>query len=63
VKKAEDKQALLQESVPVIAGRFERKLALQNGEGLYYITVNSVMAGPHGPAYPEITNFNVEYGK
>ena len=63
VKKAADKQVLLQESVPVIDGLFKRELALQNGEGLYYITVNSVMAGPHGPAYPEITNFYVEYGR
>jgi len=63
VRKADDKEILLKESVPIIDGQFKHELELKNGEGLYKVTVNSIMAGPHGPAYPEITNFYVEYRK
>lgn len=63
VKKADQEVVLLKESEPIIDGQFKHELKLKNGEGLYKVTVNSVMAGPHGPVYPEITDFYVEYHK
>lgn len=63
VRKADNKEILLKESVPIIDGYFKHELELKNGEGLYKITVNSIMAAPRGPAYPEITSFYLEYRK
>lgn len=64
VKKVDNTETMLmlEEIIPIIDGQFMTKLALENGEGLYKVTVNSLMAGPRGsPAYIEITNFYVEY--
>lgn len=61
VRKANNDELLLQESVPIIEGQFQHELKFNYGEGLYKVTVNSIMAAPHGTAYPEITNFYVEY--
>jgi len=58
-----DHTEILEKRIPIIDGQFTSKLALENGEGLYKVTVNSIMAAPRGPAYMEITNFYVEYAK
>ena len=60
-KKVDNTAITLKENIPIIDGQFSYKLALGPEEGLYKVTVNSVMAGPRGPAYPEITNFYVEF--
>jgi hypothetical protein len=61
VRKSDNQEVLLEKRVPVTDGQFKHQLNLVNGEGLYKVTVNSIMAGPHGPVYPEITNFYVKY--
>jgi hypothetical protein len=61
VKKAYSGEILQKESIPVVDGRFAYELELKNGGGLYNITINSVMAAPRGLAYPEITNFYLDY--
>jgi hypothetical protein len=63
VRKVDDTEIMLNESIPVTDGRFMYELKLEKGEGLYKVTVNYVMPAPRGPAYPEITNFYVEYTK
>lgn len=61
VRKSDNQEILQEKRIPVTDGQFKQQLNLENGEGLYKITVNSIMAAPRGPAYPEITNFYVEY--
>ncbi|SHK32614.1 stalk domain-containing protein [Desulforamulus aeronauticus] len=61
VEKNDDKAALVQEKVPIIDGRFAYEINLPSGEGLYKVTINSIMAGSRGPAYFEIGNFYVNY--
>lgn len=61
VRKTDDQEVSLQKRVPITDGQFNHRLNLENGEGLYKVTVNSIMAAPRGLAYPEITNFYVEY--
>jgi hypothetical protein len=56
-------EVLRKETVAIVEGQFEHVLELEKEEGLYKVTVNSIMAGPRGPVYPEITNFYVEYRK
>lgn len=60
VKEYADRKVLQKVSVPLLNGRFEHELRFAE-TGLYQVTLNSVMAGPHGPAYPEITDFFVDY--
>jgi len=60
-RKAEHTEIMLEESIPIIDGQFIHELALENEEGLYKVTINSIMAGPRSPVYVEITNFYVEY--
>lgn len=63
VKKADQEVVLHKENIPIVDGQFKHELAINEGEGLYKITLNYVMAGPHGLVYPEITNFYLEYRK
>lgn len=63
VRKVEDTEIMLKKSIPITDGQFMCELKLEKGEGLYKVTVNSVMPAPRGPAYPEITNFYAEYKK
>jgi hypothetical protein len=63
VREADDPEIIFKESIPITDGKFSYKLKLEKGEGLYKVTVNSIMPAPRGPAYPEITNFYVEYRK
>lgn len=60
VKKVDNPEIILKESISIIDGQFMFELELEKETGLYKVTVNSVMAGPRGPAYIEITNFYVE---
>lgn len=61
VRKADSDDILFQDKIPIIEGKFEYELELKSGTGLYRITLNSIMAAPRGTAYPEITDFYVEY--
>ena len=63
MREADNTEVMLKESIPITDGKFSYKLELEKGEGLYKVTVNSIMPAPRGPAYPEITNFYVEYMK
>ena len=57
MREADNTEVMLKESIPITDGKFSYKLKLEKGEGLYKVTVNSIMPAPRGPAYPEITNF------
>ncbi len=63
VNKVGDNELSRQENAPIINGQFKHQLQLIDGEGLYKVSVNTIMAAPRGPAYPEITNFYVEFVK
>lgn len=63
VKKADQEVILHKENIPIIDGQFKHELVINEGEGLYKITLNYPMGGPRGPVYPEITDFYLEYRK